>query len=210
MKLPKSFKIFLPALFIFLCISSIYLFARNTTPNETTNLRLNEKAEEALSFCKKNGYNTDFCILVDMKVHSGKHRMFIWNFKESTIDRKALCAHGCGKDDKKSTGAAPIFSNVNGSLLSSLGKYKIGARSGSQWGIKVHYKMHGLESSNNNAFKRIIVLHSHTPVPETEIYPVHMPMGWSFGCPVTDNSTMTYLDGKLKAAKKPVLLWIYY
>ncbi|MDL2214817.1 murein L,D-transpeptidase catalytic domain family protein [Dysgonomonas sp. OttesenSCG-928-M03] len=205
----KVLKIFLAIFFIFTCIPSVYLFASTTTPEETISLRLNEKAEEALSFCKKNGYNTDFCILIDMKVHSGKHRMFIWNFKERTIDKKALCAHGCGKNDKKSTGAHPIFSNVNGSLLSSLGKYKIGARSGSQWGIKIHYKMHGLETTNNNAFKRIIVLHSHTPVPETEIYPTHLPMGWSFGCPVTDNKTMTYLDNRLKNTKKPVLLWIY-
>jgi hypothetical protein len=35
-------------------------------------------------------------------------------------------------------------------------------------------------------------------------------MGWSWGCPVTDDDTMTYLDAKLKDAKKPVLLWIYY
>jgi len=54
------------------------------------------------------------------------------------------------------------------------------------------------------------VLHSHTPVPAIEIYPVHLPMGWSYGCPVTDNDTMTYLDAKLKSSKKPVLLWIYY
>ena len=40
--------------------------------------------------------------------------------------------------------------------------------------------------------------------------PIHLPMGWSFGCPVTDDDTMTYLDAKLKDSKKPVLLWIYY
>jgi hypothetical protein len=70
--------------------------------------------------------------------------------------------------------------------------------------------MHGLEKTNNNALKREIVLHSHTPVPETEIYPAHLPMGWSFGCPVTDDATMTCLDKKLKISKKPTLIWIYY
>jgi len=205
----NALKIFIVCLLIF-AIPTIYLFARNSEPSEEVSKRLKDKAVEALDFCKKKGYNTDFCILIDMKVHSGRHRMFVWNFKENKIERQALCAHGCGKDDQRSTGDKPLFSNVNGSYLSSLGKYKLGARSYSQWGINVHYKMHGLESTNNNAFKRIIVLHSHTPVTEREIYPLHMPMGWSLGCPVTDNTTMKYLDGKLKTTKKPVLLWIYY
>jgi len=171
---------------------------------------INEKAKEALAFCKTNGYNTDFCILIDMKIHSGKYRMFVYDFKKQEIERKALCSHGCGKGDKRSTGSQPLFSNVEGSLLTSLGKYKIGSRSYSQWGINVHYKLYGLEASNSNAFKRIIVLHSHSPVSSVEIYPAHLPMGWSYGCPVTDDETMTYLDTKLKNTKKSVLLWIYY
>lgn len=206
----KFFRISLLIIFFVAAASGIYLYARDSAPAPHTVIRLNDKAKEALAFCKKNGYNTDFCILIDMKVHSGKHRMFVWNFNESTIERQALCAHGCGKDGLQSTGAKPLFSNVDGSYLSSLGKYKIGARAYSKWGINIHYKLHGLEKTNSNAFNRIIVLHSHTPVTETEIYPVHLPMGWSLGCPVTDDATMTYLDAKLKKTKKPVLLWVYY
>lgn len=172
--------------------------------------RLKQKANEAMIFCEKNNYNTDFCILIDMKIHSGRNRMFVWNFKTNNIDRKALCAHGCGKGDKISTGAKPIFSNIEGSLCSSLGKYKLGIRSYSQWGINIHYKMHGLEPTNNNAYKRIIVFHSHTPLPDKEIFPQHLPMGWSFGCPVTSDEMMTYIDKKLQSSKKPALMWIYY
>jgi len=172
--------------------------------------QIEEKAKEALSFCEANDCSTDFCILIDMKIHSGKHRMFIYDFKNQGVERKALVAHGSGKGDNSSTGEKPLFSNEKGSLLTSLGKYKIGARAYSQYGINVHYKMHGLEASNSNAFDRIIVLHSFTPVPSEEIYPFHLPMGWSFGCPVTDDETMTLLDAKLKNTKKPVLLWIFY
>ena len=172
--------------------------------------RIENKAKEALLYCETNDYNTSFCVLIDMKIHSGKHRMFVYDFKNQKVEHSALCAHGCGKDNQKSTGAEPVFSNEEGSLLSSLGKYKIGIRSYSQWGINVHYKLHGLEASNNNAFQRIIVLHSHTPMTSSEIYPNHLPMGWSFGCPVTDDHTMTYLDSKLKNTQKPVLLWMYY
>lgn len=206
----KVIKRFIFCLLFFSGVTTIYLYARDDTSGEQTITRLKDKSVEAVAFCKKNGYNMDFCILIDMKVHSGKHRLFVWDLKEEKILHQSLCAHGCGKDDKKSTGAKPLFSNVNGSYLSSLGKYKLGARSYSQWGINVHYKMHGLETTNNNAFKRIIVLHSHNPVPEKEIFPAHLPMGWSLGCPVVDNATMKFLDEKLKKTKKPVLLWIYY
>ena len=196
--------------FLVLIVASvIFLFLRNSKQTEESITRMNEKAEEALLFCKTNDYNTDFCILIDMKIHSGKHRMFVYDFNSKEVERKALCAHGRGKGDRKSTGARPLFSNEEGSLLTSLGKYKIGVRSYSKWGINVHYKLHGLETTNDNAFKRIVVLHSFTPVPSFEMYPMHMPK-CSQGCPVTDDDTMTWLDAKLKNTEKSVLLWIFY
>ncbi|MDR2840998.1 MAG: murein L,D-transpeptidase catalytic domain family protein [Paludibacter sp.] len=197
-------------IFVFSLIIVLLVGTLSVRSQTNDSVKWSEKTSEALSFCRKNGFNTDFCILIDMKIHSGKYRMFVWNFVNQEIEHKALCAHGCGKGNNRSTGAQPVFSNTPETLLSSLGKYKIGIRSYSQYGINVHYKMHGLETTNNNAFKRLIVLHSHNPVPENEIYPSHLPMGWSFGCPVTDNATMTLLDKKLRASKKSVLIWIYY
>jgi len=191
-------------------IMSIFFLILNAFAADPSEASIDEKAKEALSFCEANECSTDFCILIDMKIHSGKYRMFIYDFKKQEVERKALVAHGAGKNDKASTGETPLFSNERGSWLTSLGKYKIGERSYSQWGINVHYKLHGLEESNSNAFKRMIVLHSYTPVSTEEIYPFHLPMGWSLGCPVTDDETMTWLDDKLKNAKKPVLLWIFY
>lgn len=208
----RSFIMYIKAIIVLIFLSSCNNI--NSHPLETqdseTQKRLEQKATEAIAFCEKNNYNTDFCILIDMKIHSGRNRMFVWNFKTKSIDKKALCAHGCGKGDNLSTGATPVFSNTEGSLCSSLGKYKLGIRSYSQWGINVHYKMYGLEKTNSNAYKRIIVFHSHTPMPDKEIYPQHLPMGWSFGCPVTSNKMMTYMDKKLQNSKKPTLMWIYF
>jgi hypothetical protein len=181
----------------------------NNQIEEERNTGIERKVKEALEFCEANDYNTDFCILINMKIHSGKFRFFVYDFKNTTIERSSLCAHGCGKDNKKSTEIQPLFGNDEGSFLTSLGKYKIGSRSYSQWGINVHYKLHGLDPSNSNAFKRVVVLHSFTPVSSSEIYPAHLPMGWSLGCPVIDDETMKLLDTKLKNSKKPVLLWIY-
>ncbi|MDR0824680.1 MAG: murein L,D-transpeptidase catalytic domain family protein [Prevotella sp.] len=168
--------------------------------------RLKAKADSAKIYCRQKGYNTQYCILIDFSIHSGKNRFFVWDFAKDTIKYESLCCHGYGRE---STQSKPVFSNVEGSYCSSLGKYKVGIRSYSKWGINVHYKLHGLEKTNSNAFQRQIVLHSHTPVLDREIYPTHLPLGWSQGCPVINNEVMRNVDALLKAAKKPVLLWMY-
>ncbi|SHI45352.1 murein L,D-transpeptidase catalytic domain-containing protein [Bacteroides stercorirosoris] len=172
----------------------------------TTQQRLKVKAREAKAYCVSKGFNTNYCFLVDFSIHSGKRRFFVWDLKGDSIKYASLCAHGYGKD---STPSKPVFSNVPGSLCSSLGKYKIGIRAYSKWGINVHYKLHGLEPTNDNAFKRIVVLHSYTPLPATEIYPLHLPLGMSQGCPVICDETMRQIDALLKVEAKSVLLWIY-
>jgi len=168
--------------------------------------KLKTKADSAMLYCKQKGLNTDYCILIDFNIPSGKNRFFVWDFKKDTIKYQSLVCHGYGQ---KSTQKKPIFSNVEGSYCSSLGKYKMGVRSYSSWGINVHYKMHGLDKTNSNAFKRIIVLHSHNPMPEEEIYPRHLPLGWSQGCPVISNDVMQKVDALLKTQKKNLLMWIY-
>jgi len=91
--------------------------------------------------------------------------------------------------------------------LSSLGKYRIGKRGYSNWGINVNYKLHGLEASNSNAYKRIIVLHSWKDIPNDEVYPRGCPEGW--GCPAVSNDFMRKLDVLLKNSRKSVLMWVY-
>ncbi|MDH6307607.1 hypothetical protein M2451_000057 [Dysgonomonas sp. PFB1-18] len=168
--------------------------------------RLKAKADSAKAYCKAKNFSTQYCFLVDFSIHSGKNRFFVWDFAKDTIKYSSLCCHGYGQ---KSTHKKPVFSNIEGSYCSSLGRYKVGARSYSQWGINVHYKLHGLDKSNSNAFKRWVVLHSHTPVSEGEIYPEHLPLGWSQGCPVVSDNMMRKVDQLMKNLKKPVLLWVY-
>ncbi len=168
--------------------------------------QLSLKGDTAFAFCKANQMNTDFCFLVDMGIHSGKYRFFVWSFSKDTIIAESLCAHGSGG---KSTKDKPEFSNVPGSLCTSLGKYKVGARSYSKWGINIHYKLHGLEKTNDKAFERIVVLHSYDPICQKEIYPLHLPLGYSQGCPVICNELMKEIDEMLKNQKQPTLLWIY-
>lgn len=171
-------------------------------------ISLEERALQAKTFCTKEGMNQNYAILIDMSIHSGKKRLFVWDFNQNKMIKKGMCSHGSGpkswsNDDSKIN---PRFSNVVNSHYSSLGKYKIGKRGWSNFGIHVNYKLHGLDSSNSNAYKRIIVLHSWNIMPHEEVYPKGAPESW--GCPAVSNTFMHELDSLLRP-EKDVLLWIY-
>lgn len=170
--------------------------------------RLREKAKEASRYCKMKKLNTDFYILIDLKRHSGLKRFYIWDFKKDSIADAFLVSHGCGekpwsKDYSKEMAAV---SNTEGSHASSVGKYIIGDRGYSNWGIHVNYLMHGQDETNNNAFKRQIVLHSWEEVTDEEIFPDGTAEGW--GCPALSDVSMRIVDEKLQKSDKKVLLWM--
>ena len=191
-------------IFQFILIAAL---ASSFSPGERT--RMETKALEALQYCTDNGLNSKYCILIDMSIHSGKDRLFVHQFSNDSTLSSGLCSHGCcdkewGADDTKTE---PVFSNVSESHCSSIGKFKVGERGYSNWGINVNYKLHGLDTTNNEALSRLIVLHSWDMVPENELYPEGTPEGW--GCPAVSNKQMKYLDSLLKKSTEPVLLWIY-
>ena len=208
-------------IFVLVGIMLFFTLGSSTTVSEVTNNKpiitkpkanftaLRAKAKEAAVFCKKNKYNTDFCILIDMSLHSGVKRFFVWDFKKDSINNSFLVGHGCcnnpwSHDDSKEKAS---FSNVDGSHCSSLGKFKLGERAYSDWGINIKYVMHGLDKTNNNAQARLIVFHSWEVVSDTEVYPAGTPEGW--GCPTISNNAMKIIDPKIKASKHPVLMWIF-
>jgi hypothetical protein len=172
-------------------------------------LNFEVKRKEALMFCESNNLNTDYCILIDMSIHSGKKRLFVIDFKNNTILKSAIVSHGCGNyawsDDQ--TKDKPSFSNIHESHLASIGRYRIGERGWSNWGINVNYKLYGIDSTNSNAYSRLIVLHGWDAVQDEENYPFGAPEG--YGCPAVSNNTMRYLDKRLKNKKKDVLMWVY-
>ncbi|MBR5973319.1 MAG: murein L,D-transpeptidase catalytic domain family protein [Paludibacteraceae bacterium] len=163
--------------------------------------KIHQKAEEAKTFVKKNNMNSDWCILIDFSYDLFTKRMFIYDLKENKIIQTALVSHGFGANN---TYDHVEFSNVSGSLCSSEGKYRIGIRSYSNWGLHFHYKLHGLEKTNNNAYKRLVVLHSY------ELAYCDWPTTASSGCPVVCDEILEYIDSKIKAStNKNVLLWIF-
>lgn len=164
--------------------------------------------KEALEYCKENKYNTDYYVLIDMSIHSGKNRFFVYDFDKQKNESEVLVTHGSCDVFEENPEKYNItkFSNANDSHCSSKGKYKIGKRDYSSWGINVKYWLHGLEKTNDNAVKRVVVLHSWDAVADEEIYPKHSPLSW--GCPAVSEDFMRELDIKFKNTKQPVLLWI--
>ncbi|WP_299825980.1 murein L,D-transpeptidase catalytic domain-containing protein [uncultured Pontibacter sp.] len=170
--------------------------------------KLEAKAHEAEEYCRTRNLNTDFFIIIDMSMHSGLKRFFIWDFNQSKITNSFLVSHGaCDNPWSSDVSKDQVkFSNIENSHCSSVGKYILGERGPSQWGIRIKYLMHGQEGTNNNATRRDIVFHSWEQVSDEEVYPAGTPEGW--GCPAISNSAMRAVDQKLQQAVKRTLMWI--
>jgi hypothetical protein len=164
--------------------------------------------KEAKEFCKENGYNESYYFLVDLSIHSGKNRFFIYDFISKKVLDKNLVTHGsCDQFEENPDKWKKVkFDHRIDSHCSMKGKYKIGNRDYSSWGINVKYWLHGLEATNKSAEKRVVVLHSWSAVKNKEVYPRHSPLSW--GCPAVSDAFMEKLDERLKQTEKPVLLWI--
>ncbi len=160
------------------------------------------KIPDANSYCAANDLNTDFYFLINMQKHSGLNRFYIYNHKQDSVVHTGLVAHGSGDADFAAT---PIFSNVSGSKCTSLGHYKIGAAYTGNFGKA--YKLHGLDSSNSNAFSRYVVLHSYHFMPNDETYPEYLLN--SQGCPMLSEKFMEIVSSYIDLSDKKVLLWIY-
>lgn len=170
--------------------------------NNAAALKLKDKAHSIAAYARKEGYNPDICFLVDMSTSAGKNRFYVYNpVKDSVLDA-GLVTHGrCNKNWL--TGRQ--YGNEVGCGCTSLGKYKIGKPYQGRFGLA--YKLYGLDSTNNNAFKRFVVLHSHECVPEGEVDPY--PICQSDGCPTVAPAFLKKLASILDASGKPILLWIY-
>ena len=176
---------------------------------ETLNsINISERGKLAHQYCMDNNLNTEFCVLINMSIHSGKKRFHVWDFNTMQIRGSYLVSHGCcdspwSEDDSKE---APKFSNIENSHCSALGKYKTGRRGWSSFGVHVNYRLHGMETTNSHANERDIVFHSWERVSDQETFPYGTPEGW--GCPAISNNAFKEIDLYLKSSKS-TLIWIF-
>lgn len=195
-------------LLIFIFVIAVFLLFPFKKLKDKNYIDYKNNIEVALQYCKKNNLNDSFFYLIDLSVPSGKKRMYLINFDKHIIESRYMVSHGCGPYlwGKTFSKNNAMISNEEDSHCSSIGKYFIGDKSYSNWGIKVKYLLHGKESTNSNALKRTIVLHSWNEVSDNEVYPRGTPEGW--GCPAVSNNTLKEISEKIDSSDKKVLLWI--
>lgn len=128
-------------------------------------------------YCLNNGFNTHFCILVDYSIKSGNPRFFIYDFSKKKIVYKCLCAHGLGGG---STAIRPVFSNSEGSLCSSLGRFVISGIGSSTY--KNCFQLEGLDPTNCNAARRGILIHAGRMVTYHKLLPYMLLSKTCEGC----------------------------
>ncbi|MFC0775838.1 murein L,D-transpeptidase catalytic domain-containing protein [Terrimonas alba] len=209
------FKTRILLLIFFLLVSFTWLFSSglvekvkaskpnrsNHTLTTTSAKKLQLRASEARAFAQQKGYNDIICFLIDMSLHSGQNRFFVYDLKRDTIRNSGLVTHGrCNQywlEGRK-------YGNTVGCGCTSLGKYKIGNTYNGRFGLA--YKLYGLDKTNDKAFQRFVVLHAHDCVPESE---VKEDICQSDGCPTVSINYLQYLKPIIDASRKPVLLWIY-
>lgn len=106
-------------------------------------------------YCKRRGFSTDYYILVDFSIPSGKRRFFIYDLKQEKGILSSYCMHGSGKGN---TDATPKFSNELGSGCSSLGRYVMVGKGSTRF--KNCVRLRGLDDTNYMAETRGILIHS--------------------------------------------------
>ena len=165
--------------------------------------RLKEKAAGLHDYLEVENFNTTVCFFVDMNINPGKKRFFVYNLEKDSVEMAGLVTHGSGSYRSESS---LYFSNEPGSNCTSLGKYKIGKPYNGKFGLA--YKLYGLDKTNDNAFERFVVLHSHSCVPQEEVYPGSICESW--GCPTVSPIFLQSLKKINDASEKPILLKIFY
>jgi hypothetical protein len=151
-------------------------------------------------FTQQKGYNNRVAFLIDMSIPSGRKRFFVYNIQKDSVEAAGMVTHGQG-----SLKPEIEFSNEPGSYCTSRGKYKIGKSYQGRFGLA--YKLYGLDKTNDKAFERFVVLHSHDCVPEMETDPVGICQ--SQGCPTVAPAFLQKLKTYLDQTGKPILMEIF-
>lgn len=132
----------------------------------------------------------DIVAIIDFSKPSTERRLYILNLKNGAVS-KHFVAHGKGSG----VNFAAKFSNKNDSKMSSLGLFIA---------VDTYYGKHGqsltlsgLDSSNDNAAERDIVIHSAKYISEDYIKR-HGRLGRSWGCPAISPSIIQKVISSFK------------
>ncbi|MEI9945371.1 MAG: murein L,D-transpeptidase catalytic domain-containing protein [Chitinophagaceae bacterium] len=158
-------------------------------------------AKALKQYAIEKGFDTSYVFLSNMAIASDKKRFFIINLTSMQIEHSGLVAQGRGmgksRYDKQ-------YSDQKGSRCTSLGRYKIMSKYRGEYGES--YRLAGLDTSNENAYDRNVVLHPMGCIPDEEDI---MGACISEGCPAVSVKFLTALSKIIDSRQKPLLLWIF-
>ncbi|MBL0738070.1 murein L,D-transpeptidase catalytic domain family protein [Flavobacterium sp. GN10] len=171
--------------------------------NDSEEERFNQQIENVKKMIASGAYNSKTAFFIDMRIKSGKNRFFVYDLENDTVIDEGLVANGAGSE----TGIKGElkFSNEPNSKCTSLGRYAIGKSYRGMFGKA--YVLKGLDQTNNNAVKRMIVLHSYSAVPEGE--QDHY-ISLSQGCPMVSEVFFKRLEKIIDSSKSNIIMNIYY
>jgi len=190
--------VFLSLLLLFSCDSKSQEVSKNSRKSIPS-----EKIVEIKNFVKDTKYNQDLVIFINFRIPSNKFRFFIYDLKNDKILEKAIVAHGSGSVVKGSNDL--VFSNVENSYQSSLGKYQIGSSYVGAFGKS--YRLIGLDKTNSNASKRAIIIHPYYCISDVETQNLAC---LSLGCPMLSPNFFKVAEKYIDGSKKPMVLYAFY
>lgn len=193
---------------IVLLAAVVLLILKFVRPQHDVSLEAKDRfklnSNQAKDFLKQNpDFNQEVVFLADMAIKSRYNRFYVYDVKNDRVLHEGLVAHGKGSNT--GTYGELQFSNVEGSNMTSLGNYKVGVDYVGRFGKS--YQLHGLDTTNDQAFARYVVLHTYTFMPHEEQL---VPIINSEGCPMVSNETFKILENIIDNSKNPILLKIYY
>ena len=190
--------VFLSLLLLFSCDSKSQEVSKNSRKSIPS-----EKIVKIKNFVKDTKYNQDLVIFINFRIPSNKFRFFIYDLKNDKILEKAIVAHGSGSVVKGSNDL--VFSNVENSYQSSLGKYQIGSSYVGAFGKS--YRLIGLDKTNSNASKRAIIIHPYYCISDVETQNLAC---LSLGCPMLSPNFFKVAEKYIDGSKKPMVLYAFY
>jgi hypothetical protein len=139
--------------------------------------------------------DTSQITIIDYRKASKEKRFFVIDLAEKKVLYSTYVAHGKGSGVQ----FAENFSNISGSLMSSLGFFMTGEAYFGRYGYSL--KLEGLEPGiNDNARKRAIVIHGADYVSK-EYIEEYGRLGRSWGCPALPQDLTKSVIDDIKEGK---------
>ncbi len=131
------------------------------SPSSKSETVLHKIASQAIEYVDSADMETEYCFLFDAGRPSFDNRFIVYNLQGDTIMSRGKAAHGRCNQDCWREENIPMCRVVDVHRLVNTGSVHL------IMAVMVPaYKLYGLDSTNNNAFNRFVVLHAHDCVPE--------------------------------------------